>query len=85
MIKKVTEIINGYKNYFIGCDENSQKIAEHRAKICVNCPAIKKGLHSAILPDYSISIIKGYYCSECGCPISPKIRSKTSVCPKNKW
>ncbi len=82
---KLTEITNGYTNYFIGCDAASQQLAEARAAKCVDCEHAKKGLHAAILPDMTISEIKGHYCAKCGCPLSAKIRSKTSECPLKKW
>ncbi|CAL2085106.1 hypothetical protein [Tenacibaculum sp. 190524A02b] len=81
----VLEILNGYKNYFIGGDSVINEEAEKRASICSNCPLSKKGLHAALLPDMSIDKIEGLYCTDCGCPLSAKVRSKTTDCPKGKW
>lgn len=81
----VKEILDGYKNYFVGCDSASQELAEQRAEVCASCEFAKKGLHSAILPDYTISEVRGLYCRKCGCPLSAKVRSKTSECPLKKW
>ncbi|XKX06262.1 hypothetical protein R8G61_02790 [Tenacibaculum maritimum] len=81
----VLEILGGYKNYFIGGDKVIQDKAKERASICATCPFAKKGLHAAILPDMSIDQIEGMYCGDCGCPLSAKVRSKTTTCPKGKW
>lgn len=63
-----------------------QKIAEDRAKVCGSCPsAVKSDLLSVILPDNTNKEIQGYKCSECGCPLSSKVRSITSQCPLKKW
>ena len=81
----IKEIIEGYTNYLKQDDETVQDIAKKRAEICAKCPSAKTGLHSALLPDGSLGKIKGKYCGECGCPLSPKVRSKSSKCPLNKW
>ncbi len=81
----IKDILNGWTNYFIGSDKASLKEAKRRAEICNKCPLKKHGLHSAILPDMSIKEIQGYYCGDCGCPLSPKVRSKNSKCTKGKW
>ncbi len=83
-MSKLNEIFNGYKNYLI-TDQNSEKVARERALICSKCEFAKKGLHAAVLPDYRIKEIKGYYCSKCKCPLSAKVRSKASKCPIKKW
>ncbi|MDA8956161.1 hypothetical protein N9H19_00890 [Flavobacteriales bacterium] len=81
----IKEIIDGYKNYFNGGNHTTLLIAKKRAKVCSYCPFAKKGFHSALLPDMNIKEIKGLYCGICKCPLSPKVRSKDSKCPKNKW
>lgn len=81
----INEILNGWKNYFIGSNKTSLKEAKRRANICNDCPHKKYGIHSAILPDMNIKEIKGYYCGDCGCPLSPKVRSMNSKCSKGKW
>ncbi len=78
------EILNGYSNYFKGSEDNTE-LAKERATICAECPLAKKGLHAAILPDASIGEIQGLYCGDCGCPLSPKVRSEQSKCPQGKW
>ena len=82
---KAEDILNGWSNYLKGSSPTSLEKAKERAEICVNCPLAKYGLHSAILPDYSIKKIKGMYCSDCGCPLSTAVRSEDYKCPKNKW
>lgn len=82
---KVSDIIDGWKNYFQGSDSVNLETAKERAGICTECPAIKKGLHAAILPDKQISKIKGFYCGDCGCPLSTAVRSSGYECPRKKW
>ena len=84
-MSKVNDILNGWSNYLIGSDSANLELAKQRAEICVNCPFAKQGLHTAILPDYSIAEIQGMYCSDCGCPLSTAVRSKDYKCPIGKW
>lgn len=81
----VKDIINGWTNYFIGPDETTLEEAKRRASICAKCPLATKGIHTAILPDMTIKDIQGLYCSGCGCPLSPAVRSKNYKCVKGKW
>ena len=87
---KVKNIINGWSNYLKGTNPAEMKTAKIRASICVNeCDAATYGIHTAVLPDYSIQDIQGMYCDKkkggCGCPLSTAVRSKDYKCPKNKW
>ncbi|MBE8727977.1 hypothetical protein [Flavobacterium hungaricum] len=86
---KLDDILNGWSNYLQGDDVANLELAKERAEICIKCPAAKFGLHTAILPDYSISEIQGMYCSKkeggCGCPLSTAVRSKNYKCPKKLW
>jgi len=82
---KLKDIINGYKNYFIGEDEVTENEAKRRAAICSNCENAKHGMHAAILPDMKLKEIKGLYCGICKCPLSPKVRSINTECPAQKW
>jgi hypothetical protein len=84
-MNKVDEILTGYKNYFIGSDKATVELATKRASICGDCPFAKKGLHAALLPDLLFGEIQGHYCGDCGCPLSPKVRSKSTTCPKGFW
>jgi hypothetical protein len=84
-MSKVNEILTGWKKYLFEESPLDDKIANKRAKICSECPEAKKGIYTAILPDYSFAEIQGYYCGICKCPLSTKVRSKDSNCPKNKW
>lgn len=84
-MSKVDDIINGWGNYLKGSDPATLKLAKERAAICSDCPLAKHGMHTAILPDYSISEIQGMYCSSCGCPLSTAVRSKDYKCPKGLW
>jgi hypothetical protein len=83
------DILNGWGNYFTGGDQTTKEEAKRRAEICATCPASKYGLHTALLPDFTLSEIQGLYCSKeeggCGCPLSPAVRSKEHQCPKGRW
>ena len=80
----IKEIVNGWKNYLID-DPVVQKIAEERAKICVECPEARKGVFSAVLKDYKLHAIEGLFCNECSCPLSAAVRSESKECPLGKW
>lgn len=84
-MSKVDDILNGWGNYLKGSHPTTLDKAKERAEICAGCPFAKKGLHAAVLPDYSISKIKGMYCGDCGCPLSTAVRSENYKCPQNKW
>lgn len=88
-MSKAKDIINGWSNYLMPDDEVVLSIAKARADICAECPAAKHGLHTAILPDYSIKKIQGMYCDKkkggCGCPLSTAVRSEEYKCPLGKW
>jgi len=84
-MSKVDDIIDGWKNYLKGSDQATLKVAKVRAAICSDCPLSRYGLHAGVLPDFSISEIKGMYCGDCGCPLSTAVRSKNYKCPQNKW
>lgn len=80
----IKEILNGWKNFLIS-NPIVEDIAKDRSKICSQCPSAKYGKHSAILKDYTTKEIEGYYCGECKCPLSVKVRSTISQCPLGKW
>ena len=82
---KVNEILSGWKNYLLNDDSVDAKLAKHRADQCAKCPEAKRGIHTALLPDYSFAEIQGHYCNVCKCPLSAKVRSAESKCPKGKW
>lgn len=83
--KQVKDILNGYKNYLIP-NPVTEEIALQRASVCGTCEFKKKGLHAAVLPDYKIKELNGYYCDAClKCPLSAKVRSVDHQCPENKW
>ncbi|MFC5046303.1 hypothetical protein ACFSTE_13300 [Aquimarina hainanensis] len=90
IISEIDDIINGWKNYLTS-DELIIEQAKERALICLGCvdekgkKSLKWGLHAAILPDYTLSEIKGYYCKICKCPASVVVRSKNHKCPQGKW
>jgi len=86
---KAKDILNGWTNYFTGGDQTTKEESKRRAEICSTCDVATYGIHTAILPDFSINEIQGMYCDSkkggCGCPLSPAVRSKNHNCPKNKW
>ncbi|RZJ63156.1 MAG: hypothetical protein EOO45_21810 [Flavobacterium sp.] len=78
----IDSIISGWRN-FIDKSEVTEKVAMKRASICAQCEYAKKGKLLLFLKD-SLSEIEGMYCSDCGCPLSPKVRSNDN-CPNDKW
>lgn len=83
MLDKVTEIADGWK-HLITKDPAREKRAKERAEICASCPKKKKEILLEWIRD-EISAIEGYRCTGCGCALSPKLRSKKSKCPLDKW
>lgn len=84
-MSKISEIINGWSNYFKGSNPVNLQTAKERAEQCSKCDEAKYGMHAGILPDVQIKEIQGHYCGICKCPLSPKVRSSDSNCPLNKW
>lgn len=86
---KAKDIFNGWSSYLLPDDPQDLELAKKRAAICASCPTASKGLHTAVLPDYSIKEIQGFYCDSkkggCGCPLSPAVRSKNYKCPLGNW
>lgn len=78
----INNILTGWKN-FIDKSEVVEEIAQQRAAICAACPFAKQAVLLAFIKD-SLKEVEGAYCTECGCPLSAKIRSK-EICPKQKW
>ena len=76
-------LVNGWVNYIFE-DEETEKMAYKRAEICASCPSNKHGDLLVFLND-KLQSIKGNYCSECGCPLSPKLRSPNEKCDAKKW
>jgi hypothetical protein len=76
-------LVNGWVNYIFE-DKEIEKLAYERAEICASCPSNKEGDLLVMLND-KLQTIKGHYCSECGCPLSPKIRSVKEKCDAGKW
>lgn len=52
-----------------------------RASICYNCPSKKYSKFIDFVKD-ELEEVKGFVCTECGCPLIAKIRS-TDIC--DKW
>lgn len=65
------EIFQGFKN-LIFPNQEIEKLAEDRLKICMNCP---------VRSDNKCDKAKG----GCGCYLAAKARSPKSKCPLNKW
>lgn len=85
LIHKAKEIRSGWKN-FIEKTDVTEEVALERSKICAVCPNAKKSILLALIKD-ELKEVEGFYCSECLCPLSAKIRSNdnNSKCPLNKW
>lgn len=84
-MKKLKMILEGWTNYFVDANGVILEEAHKRAALCSTCPSARWGLHSALLPDMQLQEIQGYYCKECGCPLSTAVRSKSYRCPLKKW
>jgi hypothetical protein len=88
-MSKAEDILNGWVNYLKNDNEEVLEIAKHRAAICSKCPLATFGLHTSVLPDYTLSEIQGLYCDGkkggCGCPLSTAVRSKNKKCPLGNW
>lgn len=71
-------ILNAWKEVF---KNNTSDEHRRRSKICMDCPASKYSTFLNLVKD-DLKEIQGMKCMECGCPLSPKIRS-TVIC--HKW
>ena len=78
-------IIAGWTNLVL-YDAVVEKTALHRANICAQCPSAEfsGGIHTAVI-DNRTTNIRGLKCTECGCPLSAKVRSNNDYCPLGKW
>jgi hypothetical protein len=83
-MRKVADILSGYKGYFI-MDLEVEEVAKERAGFCAECEHAKEGLHSVIVPDMRIKEISGHYCGLCYCPLPAIVRSKGYKCKAGKW
>lgn len=79
-------IVDGWANLIIP-DPVVEEIAIRRASICSECPFAKPfgEVGNIITSMDSIKQIRGVKCSECGCPLSAKVRSKNDSCPRGLW
>lgn len=77
---KISVILKAWLNVYKGLTTVEHK---RKANICKGCPSRKYSKHLDFINDELIDV-KGFVCSECGCPLIAKIRS-TDDCPKNKW
>lgn len=83
-IKKLNNIVDGWKHLAFP-DQEVERIAMERAKICAGCPfAVESGLYG-VVKDNKTSQIQGMKCAACGCALSAKIRSLDEYCPKGRW
>ena len=84
-LKKFNAIYQGYKNYAFPSPE-IEAMAEGRAIVCAGCEHCKPdAVLKALLPDKTMTLIKGAKCTACGCPLSAKVRQVLEDCPKGKW
>src|SRR5665647_176585 len=79
----INEIVDGWRNDIIppkDLKESINKMSEERMVICRACPldSLNKGISS---------LVRGEYCTKCGCPLHKKTKSPTSKCPLDppKW
>lgn len=83
--QKFDEIYDGWNNLAIK-HPNIEKIAAERATECSSCEEAVSGFITRLIPETkSFEKIQGQKCLLCGCPLSAKIRSVDSECPRNLW
>lgn len=70
-------ILKAWKEVLKGRTSEEHK---RRATICMNCPAAQHSTLLELVKD-ELKEIQGLKCLDCGCPLSPKIRS-TDICYK---
>jgi len=76
---QVSNIINGWKNYF-----GSKDIDQNKLSHCITCDfAVTKKYLTFIKDDFKE--IEGKVCIKCDCPLSAKLRSENEKCPIGKW
>ena len=76
----ISTILKAWSNVIIKDDAIEQE-AKRRAKICASCPLAKQGKILTFVKD-SLKEVEGFYCGECKCPLTAKIRSE-DIC--RKW
>ena len=81
---KAIRILKAWSNAIVK-DDTIEAEAKRRAQICVNCPFAKHGKILTFVKD-SLKEVEGLYCSDCGCPLTGKLRSehKDDICQKWK-
>lgn len=79
----INEVVTGWRNELIPPAKLKDaiiKMSEERMAICRDCPlnSVNKGISS---------LVRGEYCTKCGCPLKAKTKSPTSKCPLDppKW
>ena len=77
---QVFNIIQGWTNFVL---KHKTKDARRKAEICFDCENRTYGKFESIVND-EIKEIQGFYCKECTCPLSAKLRSD-SKCPLKKF
>jgi len=81
----LSNIIAGWTNLMIN-NPVAEEVAMKRANICAQCPSAQlMGGVSTIIIDNKTTQVRGLKCSECGCPLSAKIRAMNDYCPLSKW
>ncbi len=84
MVQTFNHTVNGWKNYLFP-NSRVERITYQRAKICANCNKAVYGSYEKLMKDRTLKMVKGMKCSECGCPLSTKLRSVNETCPLKKW
>lgn len=70
MLKKIKNILEGWKNYYLGTSPEQEALFRDRLRICQSneCERLKLGI-----------------CTECGCPVKKKTKALDEDCPLNMW
>ncbi len=77
-LKKIEIILKAWVKVYKGFTTEQHK---SRAEICKKCPSAKYKTYLDFVND-ELEDVKGFVCTDCGCPLVAKIRSEEKC---DKW
>jgi hypothetical protein len=84
-MSKIGNIVEGWKRVGLPTKE-SEVLYAKRYKHCEPCPSRSDADYLERHPiTAKITTYFGSICTECGCPLKAKLRSKNESCPAGKW
>lgn len=81
MLHNPINIVEGWYNLLTN---KKLPFLSERAQECNLCEEAKYQKTLEIIKDDLVEV-KSLVCTQCGCPLSAKIRSKNETCPLGKW